>query len=241
MISKTAVETLEEMKAKGLEPSFADIIRLNVLGLRLEAARKKHAADSTYYLPRVAQVSEKLAFRQPTIGHEVWLDKVERFVAKGDYNTLLAVKAFALSRPPSELPDPDSPASINKAIEAFCVDCRELSRDQIYAAVEYVVFGSDAGVGVYAANRSSDEDQGESEDYESCISIGVMNEGRAALWGITQAEMRDMTRQQLQEVIRRSYLFHKMETHDEVDRLEGDFYATADEIVDRLQKEKENG
>lgn len=242
MISETAIETLEEMKAAGLQPSYADIIRLNVLGLRLEAARKKYVVDSTYFLPRVAAVSEKLSFRQPTIGHEIWLEKIERFIDKGDFNTLLAVKAYALSRPCGELVDPDSPGAVKTAVEDFCKSCKDLSRDQIYAAIEYVIFGSDQAVGVHAAHRHDSGDDDDYFDYDSCISLGVLNEGRAVLWGITAADMRSMTRRELEDVIRRAYVFHGVKgNNSEIDRLEGSFYATVDEIVERLTKEKNHG
>lgn len=243
MISETAIETLEEMKAAGLQPSYADIIRLNVLGLRLEAARKKYIVDSTYNLPRVAAVSDKLSFRQPTIGHEIWLEKIERFIDKGDFNTLLAVKAYALSRPQGELADPDSLSTLRRAVEAFCESCKDLSRDQIYAAIEYVIFGSDQGVGVHAAHRPDPgDDDDDFADYDSCVSLGVLNEGRAVLWGITAADMRSMTRRELEDVIRRAYVFHGVKGNDgEIDRLEGSFYATVDEIVERLTKEKNHG
>lgn len=239
MISQTAIESLEELKAEGLEPSFADVIRLNALGLRLEASRKRNSADSLDYLPRVAAVSKTLSFRQPTVGHEIWLDRIERLLPPGDYQSLLAVKAFALSRPANDLPDPDDPRSIKKAVDSFCADCRDLTRDQIYAAIEYVLFGADPTANECSAVPSSgsvSSPQGD-DDFRSCIALGVLNEGRAVLWGIDAAEMKAMPRRQLEDVIRRAYVFHGMSTDGEANRLEGQFYATVDEIAARLKKE----
>ena len=98
MTSELAKADIEEMWDEGLKPTVEDIVRLNALALKLEGARKKCAADSTEYLPRAAAISESVTFRQPTIGHEIWMEKVERFVEKGDCQSLLAVRAFALSR-----------------------------------------------------------------------------------------------------------------------------------------------
>ena len=51
-----------------------------------------------------------------------------------------------------------------------------------------------------------------------------------------------MTRRELEDVIRRAYVFHGVKgNNSEIDRLEGSFYATVDEIVERLTKEKNHG
>lgn len=232
MISQTAIATLEEFEAKGLHPTPRDVVRLNAIGLKLEASRGKHAATSTYLLPRVAAVSETLSFRQPTIGHEIWMQSVDRFIAPGDYQSMLAVRAFALSRPQSELPDPADPQSVKMAVDAFCRDCRDLTRDQIYAALNYVMYGCDPTVGESSAKRDEDEPDEDSPDFTECIALGVLNEGRAVLWGITEADMRNMTARQLSDVIDRATYYHKVE-QGEVD-WEGRYYATADEIEERL-------
>jgi len=247
MISKTAIGSINDLKAKGLDPTPEDIIRLNALGLKLEASRKKYSTslNSLDYLPRVAAISPTISFRQPTIGHEIWIERVSRLAEK-TYETDLAVKAFALSRQASELPDPDDPISVTKAIEDFSKKFAEYTRDQIYAALEYVVFGSSQLVGEFAARRETDEeripDGCEDEDWSLCISLGVLNEGRACLWGINQKELENMTRRQLDDLIRRASEFHNIVMEPESERRCEDFYTTLDVIEERLKKEKkENG
>ena len=236
MISQTALATLEEFEAKGLKPTPEDVIRLNAIGLKLEASRGKYAASCTYLLPRVAAISESLSFRQPTIGHEIWMDQVERLIAPGDYQSLLAIRAFALSRPCSELPDAASPKTVTKAIKTFCKECKDFTRDQIFAAINYVVLGSDQTVGETSAKHSEEEERADDDpDFSECIALGVLNEGRAVLWGISEADMKNMTARQLSEVISRAHYFHKVE-HGEID-WEGRYYATADEIEQRLKSE----
>ena len=76
MTSKMAIEDIEQMQAEGLKPTVKDIIRLNALAMKFERAKSKNAGSSIYLLPRVAFISDKVWFRQPTIGHEIWLSKV---------------------------------------------------------------------------------------------------------------------------------------------------------------------
>lgn len=240
MISETAIATLEEFEAKGLHPTPRDIVRLNAIGLRLEAARGKSAADCTYLLPRVAAVSKSLSFRQPTIGHEIWMESIERLLKPGDFQSLLAVRAFALSRPPEKLPDPDDPKTVAEAVSTFAKDCRDLTRDQIYAAIKYVTYGCDQTAGENGATKPGEDENGDTDpppDFSDCIALGVLNEGRAVLWGITEADMRRMTTRQLDAAIRRAKMFHQMSDGDEVDFWEGKYFATADEIEVRLTKE----
>ena len=245
MISDTAIDALDELVAKGLRPSPRDVVRLNAIGLRLEAANGKNVRDSMYLLPRVAAVSDSLFFRQPTIGHEIWLAKVERFVKPGDFETMLAINAYALSRAPADLPDPDSPGAITTAVEAFLPACRDFTGDQIYAAIDYARNGANpAACESPARPASEDEEETVDEhdpDWRECVAVGVLNEGRAVLWGITEADMLKMTTRELSLVILRAYVFHNRETNSEVDFWQGRFYATLDEIEERLTKEKSNG
>lgn len=241
MISQTAQQTVESFERKGLRPSFADIVRLNALGLKLEAARKKNIPDTTYYLPRVAKISESVAFRQPTVGHEIWFDRVERFCQKDDFETALAVKAFGLTRSEKDLPDPDDPKTVKKAVEAFCREMKDFSREQIFAALEYVLYGADPSSGELPAAKEKKEAEAPG-DWKECIALGVLNEGRAVLWGITESDMLAMTPEQLRDVIRRSYTLHGLTSSDTLaDIAEGDYFATVDEIEKRLKAEKENG
>lgn len=76
MTSEMAVEDIEQMQADGLKPTVKDIIRLNALALKYERAKSRNADNSLYLMPRVAAIDSKHVFRQPTIGHEIWFDKV---------------------------------------------------------------------------------------------------------------------------------------------------------------------
>ena len=238
MISELAKDDIEQLRADGLEPSVADIIRLNALGLKVEAEAKANPRDATDYLPRVAVVTPSLSFRQPTIGHEVWIAKVRRFIADNDFETLLAIQAFALSRDLSKLPDPDDIKSISAAVDAFTADCRELTRDQIVAALDYAMFGSSAVVGEVSVNadgKDAEEDGSEFDDWKECVAAGMLAYGKIVLFGSTFADIERLTRPQYRALIRNAYVFHHMTAPDHKTDAQGDYYATLDAIRERLK------
>ena len=244
MVSQFAIDCIEDdLVARGLQPTPRDIIRLNAIGLRVEAAKGRNVVDCTYLLPRVAAVSKELSFRQPTIGHEIWMDRVTRLLKPGDYQSILAVNAYALSRPQGDLPDPDDPATVEKAVREFAATCKDLTRDQIFAAIHYVTYGADPSAGERAASPKKKNEGEDADDYDfgECIALGVLNEGRAVLWGISEADMKNMTTAELHAVIERAYHFHQMKGGDDVEFWQGRFFATLDEISERLTKERENG
>lgn len=241
MVSQTAIDALDELVAQGLKPTPRDVVRLNAIGLKLEAAGAKHTIDSTYQLPRVAAVSESLYFRQPTIGHEIWLDKVRSISELGDYQTSLALHCFALSRPHSELPDPANPDAVKAAVDAFLPKCADFTRDQLFAAVQYARLGADPSADEHSVAPKGEDDEEPGPDFAECVALGVLNEGRAVLWGISEADMLNMRTSELAAVIDRAYNFHNMQRNSEESFWQGRFYATLDEIKGRLTKEKDNG
>lgn len=241
MVSDTAIDALDDLVAQGLKPTPRDVVRLNAIGLKLEAAGAKRIVDSTYLLPRVAAVSASLCFRQPTIGHEIWLDKVRRHVRSGDFRTTLALHCFALSRPHTGLPDADDPAAVKAAVDAFLPECAGFTRDQLFAAVQYATLGADPAAAERSASPKQEDDAEADPDLTECVALGVLNEGRAVLWGISEADMLNMRTSELAAVIDRAYDFHKMPRNSEEDFWQGRFYATLDEISARLTKEKDNG
>ena len=242
MISEMAMADIAQMEAEGLHPTPRDIVRLNALALVFEG-RKKRDLQSLYALPRVAAIDESRWFREPTVGHEIWLSKVRRWIDENDFETLLAVYAFALSRDSKDLPDGDSREAAREAVEAFADEMKDFTREQIFTAVDYVKNGCDQTVGEEPPERKKNEDGdgGEAEDWTECIALGVLHEGQAILFGVSEAEMKRMTRRQLEAVIRRAYDVHGMSRRGEDDDALGDYNRTLDEIRERLESEKKTG
>lgn len=246
MISKFAMDEIESMQERGLNPTPRDIIRLNALALKVDEARGKNVRQSAELLPRIALLKPGVFFRQPAIGHELWITKALRWVDRHDYHTVLAVNCYALSRPPEELPDADDPANVGKAVAEYAATMSEFTTDQLYAAIDYVKFGSDHITGEHGARKAEDEDGGPEDlnlDWDECVAVGTLSEGAAVLWGLSLAEMKTMTREQLNAAVFRAYYFHGMKHQFEMSERNalGDFYSAKGEILERLEKEKQNG
>lgn len=240
MLSKLAEAVFEDFAAAGLNPAPRDVVRLNALALKLESAKARRAGTAMGLLPRVAQLDEGLFFREPTIAHEIWCDEVERLLKPGDYQSLLAVKAYALSRPAEELARSDRPREIRRAVERFAKTLGRFTHEQIFAAVDYVLYGRDATAFEYPPPMKGDEAADADEvDWASSYAVGVLNEGRAVLFGLSGAEMRSMTRAELEAVIERSAQVHGLIDNDKREsRLTGEFYAAVGEIKERLEAER---
>ncbi len=228
MTSKTAIHELRRMEAAGLRPTWEDAIRLNALGLRLEAIRAEKAAR--HILPRLAVISDSVAFREPTVGHEMWLAKAERLI-DDDPQSSLALNCYALSRDWTELPDPCVPAKVKSAVEAYLPELKPYMRVQLEAAVNYAIHGYEPSAGeVYAAKSGE-------ADLDECVAAGILDQGRAVLFGHSVADMKSMTLKELVETIQSAYALHGREAGGDFSVHQGRFFATVAEIESRLKSE----
>lgn len=242
MISKLAMGEIAALKAEGLDPAPEDIIRLNALALAYERRIARHPYKATNYLPRCVVISSSLYIREPAIGHEMWLSAISRNESLLDRDTQLSLMAFALSRDVDELPDPNRIASVVSAVKKFAREVRACSRQQIYAAVDYALHGFDECAGESGLKKSREEDRGARMGLfpiDFCLAMGVLNEGRAALIGISMADMKSMSRRELSEVISNAAAWHKFPAAKDPGVEErGEFYAALDEITERLKNER---
>lgn len=235
MISQMCLEDIEALKSEGLEPTPSDIIRLNALACKYERQKSKFAFADAYSLPRIATIADGVWFRQPTIGHEIWLDKVSRFADIKDYDTVLALNAYALSRDSSELPDGDDIASVKKALEEYTSSMSCYMKDQIFAALDYVKNGLHEDDELPERKKKDDG----SEDILECIAIGVMHEAQAVMWGMTAAELKRLTRSQVEALVHKAYELHGWQMKGDEQSALGDYYVTLDCIRERLAAKKE--
>lgn len=245
MISKFAIDEIETLQEQGYRLTPRDIIRLNALALKVTEARGKDVTKSEFLLHRVAVLAPGVTLRQPCVGHEIWIESVFRWIDRDDYQTILAVNCFALSRPPDALPDPDDPAVVKSAVEEYAAKMSGFSTDQLYVALDYVKNGANHTTGEYYSRRRDGDDDTTEDlgiDWDECVAVGVLREGAAVLWGLSLAEMKKMTRTELQEAISRAYWFHgKDHCMDSAEKKAlGDFYAAKNEITERLTREKEH-
>lgn len=236
MTSEMAVEDIEQMQAEGLKPTVKDIIRLNALALKYERAKSRNADNSIYLMPRIAFIDSKHFFRQPTIGHEIWFDKVSQ-VADYGYQTTFALRAYALSRDCDELCDPYDREKLVEEVEKFLDSVKHSTEDQIFAALNYVQNGLYSDSCEYPAPAKDDKEDNEVEDWRECIAIGTLHEAQTILYGVSAAEAMKMTRPELDTVIHRAYAVQGLSGEKSGNYELGCYYRTLDDIRIRLEKE----
>ena len=238
MKSEMAEADLQKMIADGLKPTIDDIIRLNALGLKCELSQ---GGGEFYALPRVAFLG-RLAFREPTIGHGIWIDSVMRSCDGKDVSTRIAVDAFALSRDVESLPDSNDRKKCIDAVDAFVN--KELARftfRQIVCALVYAKNGSSAISNEFPEPPMADGDDSgthPADDVALSIFSGVMFETLAFGLGLTVRDVSKLTiskANQLQEValMRNGIDLAKKRHGTRV----AEYYTTKEAIVARLKSE----
>jgi len=228
MVSKSAQADIEEMWEAGLKPTFADIIRLNALALEVERTR---AGFSLSELPRVAFLGN-VAFREPTIGSEIWLAAASRLFAADEAETFALLRAFSLSRPQAELPDPADEAAVLAAIQGFKDSLAFATLPQVMAATGYAVHGFLPDAGEAPAQRKDVQPP----TLDECYEVGLLRHGMLYRIG-SAAELRDLPPRALREMVLRAMSRdHGANVRkDAASEAEDNYLRTLDEITARLR------
>ena len=228
MVSNTAIEEAERLASEGTPLLPREIVRLNALGLAMERGEHESVA---FALPRVAFLGD-VVLREPTLGHEMWLDDARRFADFDDVDTSLAMHALAFS-----VIDPDDLPGLGK-IRIFCAMRRfqrrvkMYTRRQIAAACRWVTEGRDARSGEYAPPRKGETPMDESYS----VAIGVLLDGVAISTGLSVGDARHMTSAQLFRMEDTALKLRGRDISDGmIEQAKGDFYATLDELTARAQ------
>lgn len=235
MISELAKDDIEQLRADGLNPSVADIIRLNALALKVEFSP---LCAERFALPRVAFLG-KLSFREPTIGHAIWIDSVAAY-CDDNLDTRVSIEAFALTRQPTELPDAADREAVRKAVDEFVrKDLAPFTYAQIRCAMTYAKHGTDATALEYPV-PPPDAPKIE-EDIPMSIGAGVLLDVAAMGLGATIREIMSLTQSRarlLQDMGLRKNGVNIQK--NQKTNAQGDYFATLESIRARLTKEKES-
>jgi hypothetical protein len=236
MISKTAKADIEDMWEAGLKPTFDDIIRLNALALEVERMRSGFALS---HLPRVAFLGE-VAFREPTIGADIWLDEASQLFAADKAETFMLLRAFSLSMPQDKLPDPYDEKAVLAGVKEMSDRLAFATLRQMSAAIGYAVHGFEHdSCEVPVASAESSSDDGQTESVQSSYDIGLLREGMALRIG-SAAEIRALPRREMREMILRAVQSQTVQNvrKDAVSLAEDNYLRTLDAITERLEKAK---
>lgn len=232
MVSDTAKLDVEDLLEKGLRPTFEDIIRLNALALKVERARSGFALN---VLPRVSFLGS-VAFREPTVGAEIWFDSASRLFAIDDPETFILLRALALCRPQEELPDPVDEKAMVAAVQDMRASLAFATIRQISAAIGYVVHGFRPESCEPAEAMKSESVVEHSPD--TSYAVGLLYQGMTLRLG-SAADIKTLPIHAIEEMTRRA-IQEKAGMNvrkTAISIAEDDYLRTLDAITERLEKE----
>lgn len=231
MVSEFAMSEIRSHERMGFAFSHEEVIRLNALGLEVDHGAE---AASDYALPRVAFLAG-LTLREPTIAHEMWMDRVAQVSEFDDAASMVAVHAFALTRDADELPPVDAGFRISAAVEWFAASkLRKVTIRQLVSALEYVRYGCDQVSCEYPADAQGKGAAKERREIGS-VAVGVMREALAVGIGLSLADLRSLTVAEAYGITRKAIEAKGAEGSEKsrIARANDRFYKTLDEMVDK--------
>ena len=246
-----------QMRAQGVEFTPEDIVLLNALAVKVRLSRN---AARTTHLPRLAFLPKRrsgvltaffgreIVLREPTIAHELWLEQARQYVNIDSDRTFDLVYGYALSRPAEKLPDAFDPKRLVRKVFTWCAKhVAHLTREQLSAAVDYVLFGAD-WTALERGPRS--EVKGQTKEGQSPLSglepltsdlsspiIGLLTEARALRLPIMLDDAKRMTASELDEAITRCLAKdRKLDFDAEYHRAHGEYVRARNAIRKRSEK-----
>ena len=252
-----------QMTAQGVKFTPEDIVLLNALMVKV---RLSQSAARDVHLPRLAFLPDIKSriwwifsrniqgaiLREPTIAHDLWLERAEEWIDVGDDRNFYFLHAYALAHPAEALPDADDPRTVIRSVYRFAAQrlaCYTM--EQLSAAVDYCLYGADWTVGEDAPKKVVvDSCSGRNEDDNSALqlqlqtttdpspTIGLLTDCRMVRLPISLDDAKRMTASELMEAILRA-------RHDDgmIDRKKaksnafGEYVRARDEIRMRSSRE----
>lgn len=230
MLSPMFLADWRKMSAAGLHMEPADVVRLNALAVKAKRAARPFSAA---HLPRVVFL-DGFTLREPTIAHELWVDRVKEYIDIGTNLSFRAVYAYALSRPADDLPDALNAKKVIRRVFGFAKrHAFQLTEDALADAIDYALFGSDWTIGEFPPDRGGDA--AEREDDHS-PAVGMLLGSVARRLPLSLAEAKRLTPSELKEITLR------VELEDHPERAEairnnalGDYFRARKEVSERLK------
>ena len=204
-----------QMTAQGVKFTPEDIVRLNALAVKVKlsqtAARDVHLPRIAF-LPRIGWWRGEIVLREPTIAHELWMERAAQWIDVENDRNFYFLNGYALSRPAEKLADAFRARRVIREVYRFAAKRLALyTPAQLSAAVDYVLYGADWTVGEHGPKKVNDEGEGEQGNDSSVHldpspspTIGLLTRGRALRLPISLDDAMRMTASELQEAVERA-------------------------------------
>lgn len=196
MISKTAIEDIEALRADGIDVPPREVVRLNVLGLRVE--RGPDSPD-VFAAPRVAFLGD-VVLREPPLGADMWMCQALDLFDAEDAQTWFVLRVLICSVPWRELPDPTAERAVRKAMKAAMKRLSDATLRQVANALDWCTEGNLPETGEKPPPRPVESDSSDSDDDDLpprySFEFGLFWRGRTLRLG-TADELKDMSKSAL--------------------------------------------
>ena len=253
MIADLFRKDYRQMTAQGVTFTPEDIVLLNALAVKVRLSQN---AARTTHLPRLAFLPKRgsglltafrkeVVLREPTIAHETWLEQAQRYITVDSDRTFDLLYGYALAHPAEKLPDIFDPKRLIRKVFTWCaLNLAHLTREQLSAAVDYVLFGADWTAGAHAPTKVKEKGEGEQRN-DSILhlepspspTIGLLTEARAIRLPISLDDAKRMTASELDEAITRCLANdHKIDFDAERNRAMGEYVRARNAIRKRSEK-----
>lgn len=186
-----------QMVAQGVKFTPGDIVRLNALAVKVRLSADPVSAVRL----RRAVFWGGLTLREPTLGHEMWLERVGAFIDLGNDRNFRVVHAYALTRERGDLPSADSPRRCIRAVFGFAKrHLASMTSAQVADALDYVLFGADWT----ACEMPPPKGGGAADDAERSPALGVFIGATARRIGLSLDDAKRLTASEVLEAIVRA-------------------------------------
>lgn len=201
MVSDLFMKDWRAMTAAGVAFTPADVVRLNALAVRVRLSRsplgRAHARRVVFM--------DGWEMREPTLGHEMWIERVATYIDLRANRNFQIVYAFALSREWRELPDALKARKVVREVFAFARRrLLGLTDAQLADAVDYAVWGADWKAGEFAPPRAEKERGGEAEERRASPAVGVYLDAVSHRLPLSLDDARRMTASEILEAVNRA-------------------------------------
>ena len=200
MVSDLFMKDYRQMSAQGVEFTPADIIRLNALAVKVKLTARPVGA---VHLRRAVFWGD-LAFREPTLGHDMWIERVGTFIDLSADRNFRAVNAYALTRDHTELPDAYRPERCIKAVFDFARRHLVAMTSALLAdIIDYVLFGADWTATEMAPPKPRTDASPDFTDAPESPALGVFIGATARRIGLSIDDARRLTASEILEAVER--------------------------------------
>lgn len=205
MVSDLFLKDYRQLSAQGVRFTPADIIRLNALAVRVRLSANPLSAAHV----RRAVIFGGMAFREPTLGHEMWIERVGSFIDMAIDRNFRVVYAYALTRELSELPDPYKAERCVKAVFDFArKNLAAMTSAHLADILDYVLFGADWKACEMPPPKAKTDAEGECSETHS-PALGVFIGAAARGIGLSLDDAKCLTASEVLEATMRADVMAK--------------------------------